>query len=82
MFGVPLTSKRYETTGMSPAQAALGICFVCPHIDMVLVKCVELGQLEPVIALAGILLHSHYFRQFASLAMSVDTIGNPSKCMI
>lgn len=59
MFGVLLTSKQYETTGMFPAQAGLGVCFVCLHIDMALVEYVELGQLEPAIALAGILLHSH-----------------------
>lgn len=70
--------KKYEITGMMPVQAALGFCLACPHIDRVLVGCAELSQLERAIAVAGEMGSIHDFEQFATLAMTDESVINPS----
>jgi aryl-alcohol dehydrogenase-like predicted oxidoreductase len=73
--------KQYEMTSMTPVQAALGFCLACPHIDRVLVGCAELSQLEQAIAVAGKVWPIHHFEQFASLAITDESIINPSNWM-
>ena len=70
--------KQYEIAGMTPIQAALGFCLACPHIDRVLVGCAELSQLEQAIAVAEKMGSIHDFEQFATLAMTDESVINPS----
>lgn len=74
--------KRYEMTGMTPVQAALGFCLACPYIDKVLVGCAELSQLEQAIAVAGKVWPIHDFEQFVPLAMTDEFVINPAKWMV
>jgi aryl-alcohol dehydrogenase-like predicted oxidoreductase len=71
--------RQYQLLDVSPVEAALGFCLICPHLDRVLIGCEKPQQLAQSIMVATQLSTKNKLEIFSAFAISDESIINPSK---